>query len=204
MAQVRTRGMPCATPARQTCVWLAQLSRSRGCSRGVTFGRHRLREGVYTGKRAGPAPPSRWGRSAPSHCAKGAFERDPARDWRPCRMPTYPSTGTGALAARRQVGSGWSIKTSILAAEDVNLDGCAELLARDTAGYLWLYPGACNGGFKPRVRIGSGWQQFTGLTMRGPMLGGLTIVNPLSTRMQRPSDRPRSVRPWCSRARRVR
>lgn len=119
-------------------------------------------------------------------------------------MPTYPGTGTGALAARRQVGSGWSIKTSILAAEDVNLDGCADLLARDTAGYLWLYPGACNGGFKPRVRIGSGWQQFTGLTMRGPMLGGLTIVNPLSTRMQRPSDRPRSVRPWCSRARRVR
>ncbi|MEV3989039.1 trypsin-like serine protease [Streptomyces sp. NPDC049837] len=43
---------------------------------------------------------------------------------------------------------------------DVNSDGVADVLARDTAGKLWLYPGNGRGGFLARKDFGTGWQAY--------------------------------------------
>ncbi|MGA5422577.1 trypsin-like serine protease [Streptomyces lavendulocolor] len=43
---------------------------------------------------------------------------------------------------------------------DVNSDGVADVLARDTAGKLWLYPGNGKGGFLARKDFGTGWQAY--------------------------------------------
>jgi hypothetical protein len=40
---------------------------------------------------------------------------------------------------------------------DFNSDGFTDLVARDSAGRLWLYPGNGSGGFKARHQMGHGW-----------------------------------------------
>jgi hypothetical protein len=45
-------------------------------------------------------------------------------------------------------------------AADMTGDGRADVLARDTAGVLWLYPLTGNAIFGNRIRIGSGWNYF--------------------------------------------
>ncbi|WP_323958697.1 peroxidase family protein [Arthrobacter sp. JZ12] len=42
--------------------------------------------------------------------------------------------------------------------EDFTGDGRADLVARDTAGVLWVYPGNGSGGLQSRSRLGTGWQ----------------------------------------------
>jgi hypothetical protein len=46
---------------------------------------------------------------------------------------------------------------------DLNGDGKADLLARDTSGVLWFYPGNGKGSFSTRTRIGSGWNAMNAL-----------------------------------------
>jgi len=46
---------------------------------------------------------------------------------------------------------------------DFNGDGTGDVLARDPAGALWLYPGRGNGTWFPRVQVGGGWQNMTAL-----------------------------------------
>jgi hypothetical protein len=41
--------------------------------------------------------------------------------------------------------------------KDYNSDGATDVLARDTAGTLWLYPGDGKKGWLPRLAVGSGW-----------------------------------------------
>ena len=43
---------------------------------------------------------------------------------------------------------------------DFNGDGNADVMARDGAGNLWLYPGRGNGGWLSRVQIGYGWNIY--------------------------------------------
>ncbi|WP_218713108.1 glycoside hydrolase family 3 N-terminal domain-containing protein [Arthrobacter sp. BF1] len=43
---------------------------------------------------------------------------------------------------------------------DFNGDGNADVLARDGAGKLWLYPGSGRSGWLAKVPVGSGWQSF--------------------------------------------
>jgi hypothetical protein len=63
------------------------------------------------------------------------------------------------------IGTGWGGFT-LVAPGDFNGDGKSDVLARDKAGALYLYPGNGSGGWKPRAKVGSGWQNFT--TIVGP------------------------------------
>ncbi|MER7662787.1 MULTISPECIES: trypsin-like serine protease [unclassified Streptomyces] len=83
---------------------------------------------------------------------------------------TYLYRGTGKAAtpfeARRLVGKfTLSSFTALVTVGDVNSDGHADLLVRDSTGKLWLYPGngnsATTGGiFGTRKDFGTGWQAY--------------------------------------------
>ena len=48
--------------------------------------------------------------------------------------------------------------------DDFNMDGRTDLVARDAAGGLWVYPGNGSGGFLARHQIGVGWNSMTVVT----------------------------------------
>lgn len=70
---------------------------------------------------------------------------------------------TARFAPRTRIGAGWNTYNLITGAGDLTADGHPDLIARDTAGRLWLYQGTANATtpYKPRVRIGAGWQTYT-------------------------------------------
>ncbi|GAA0410452.1 VCBS repeat-containing protein [Streptomyces luteireticuli] len=77
----------------------------------------------------------------------------------------YPGTGNAdkPFKARKQIGGGWNQYNLLLGTGDVDLDGRADLLARDKSGALWLYRGTgkASSPYKSRVLIGkSGWNQY--------------------------------------------
>ncbi|MFF7716560.1 trypsin-like serine protease [Streptomyces sp. NPDC007988] len=76
---------------------------------------------------------------------------------------TYLYKGTGVAtkpwAAPVLVGAFGSMN-AIVTTGDVNSDGHADVMTRDTTGKLWLYPGKGNGGFNARVAFGTGWQAY--------------------------------------------
>ncbi|MFF3018261.1 FG-GAP repeat domain-containing protein [Streptomyces sp. NPDC057939] len=88
----------------------------------------------------------------------------------------YPGTGNAAgmstLGARTQIGSGWGSMRE-LTALDANKNGKADLVALDTAGSLWVYPGTGSlngtGTLGTRSQIGSGWGTMTELTVPGDL-----------------------------------
>ncbi|WFB06947.1 VCBS repeat-containing protein [Streptomyces sp. LX-29] len=82
----------------------------------------------------------------------------------------YKGTGDAnkPFATRTRIGSGWNTYNRLVASGDVDLDadGRADLIARDTTGALWLYKGTgkASAPFAARVKIGnSGWNQYTQL-----------------------------------------
>lgn len=54
---------------------------------------------------------------------------------------------------------------------DFNGDGDADVIAKDTAGALWLYPGNGQGGWLARLQIGSGWNSMSAITSSGDFNG---------------------------------
>ncbi|MBD0741739.1 VCBS repeat-containing protein [Streptomyces sp. CBMA152] len=75
--------------------------------------------------------------------------------------------GTGNYKApfkpRTKIGGGWNMYNAIFAPGDIDMDGKADLIARDNAGALWLYKGTGNAAapFQSRVKIGSGgWNTY--------------------------------------------
>jgi len=54
---------------------------------------------------------------------------------------------------------------------DYNKDGRTDLVARDSAGVLWLYPGNGTGGFLTRRQIGTGWKYMTAIITPGDVTG---------------------------------
>ncbi|MER5783839.1 VCBS repeat-containing protein [Streptomyces mobaraensis] len=77
----------------------------------------------------------------------------------------YQGTGDTArpFKARTRIGDGWNQFTTLLGTGDVDLDGHADLLARDGKGALWLYKGTgrASAPFKSRALVGkSGWNQY--------------------------------------------
>ncbi|MFD0077792.1 hypothetical protein ACFVIY_35710 [Streptomyces sp. NPDC127166] len=86
----------------------------------------------------------------------------------------YESSGRAdkPLKARERIGGGWNAYTSITSLTHRTAAGEGALVTRDRDGVLWYYQGSGNpdAPFKPRVRIGGGWNQYTAIVGHG---GGL-------------------------------
>ncbi|MFJ5956615.1 FG-GAP-like repeat-containing protein [Paenarthrobacter sp. NPDC092416] len=54
---------------------------------------------------------------------------------------------------------------------DYNSDGKPDVLARDTNGNLWLYPGNGSGGWLNRTQVGQGWSVMTEIAAPGDFTG---------------------------------
>ncbi|WP_063770028.1 FG-GAP-like repeat-containing protein [Streptacidiphilus melanogenes] len=76
----------------------------------------------------------------------------------------YPGTGgingTSTLGTRVQIGTSWSTYT-LSGLVDWDKDGHMDLVAMDSSGNLWLYPGDANHDTSTaRVELGTGWTNF--------------------------------------------
>ncbi|AGJ57295.1 trypsin-like serine protease [[Kitasatospora] papulosa] len=72
------------------------------------------------------------------------------------------SSATAPFEPRVKVGTYGGLNT-LVTTGDVNSDGHADLLGRDTAGKLWLYPGngkSSGAIFATRVAFGTGWSSY--------------------------------------------
>ncbi|MGW5353677.1 trypsin-like serine protease [Streptomyces sp. NPDC004031] len=77
----------------------------------------------------------------------------------------YRGTGKAPAvwAARTKLGTGWNAYDALAAVGDVNGDGHADLLARNTAGLLWIYhgTGSATAPYAAAVQIGHGWSGYS-------------------------------------------
>ncbi|MER7758745.1 VCBS repeat-containing protein [Streptomyces sp. NPDC097619] len=78
----------------------------------------------------------------------------------------------GVYTAGKRIGAGWNAFNALVGASDLTGDGKADLLARDTGGVLWVYPGTGNTAapFGTKTRIGAGWGGF------GALVGGVDLT----------------------------
>ncbi|WP_262106714.1 chitobiase/beta-hexosaminidase C-terminal domain-containing protein [Arthrobacter sp. Marseille-P9274] len=84
----------------------------------------------------------------------------------------YPGNGEGRLLPKIKMGaSGWNTMTSIFSPGDFDGDGDADVLARDRAGKLWLYPGTGEGRLLKRIQAGTGWNTMTSIFSPGDFNG---------------------------------
>jgi hypothetical protein len=83
----------------------------------------------------------------------------------------YESSGRfdKPLKARTRIGGGWNAYTAIVPVTFRTAAGQGDLMARDKDGVLWYYEGSGNTAapFKPRARVGGGWNQYTAFTGYG-------------------------------------
>lgn len=81
------------------------------------------------------------------------------------RLWLHRGRGAGNYDARTPIGTGWDIYRDVTSPGDFNGDGFSDLIAVKHDGSLWFYAGTGkvdgnNEGYRPAVRIGSGWQEF--------------------------------------------
>ncbi|MFH8580318.1 VCBS repeat-containing protein [Streptomyces zaomyceticus] len=78
-----------------------------------------------------------------------------------------------AVHARVKVGSGWGAYDRIVGSGDYSGDGLNDLVARTKDGTLYLYQGTGQAGypFKPRVKIGGGWNVYPKIVAPGDITG---------------------------------
>ncbi|MFH8257520.1 N-acetylmuramoyl-L-alanine amidase [Streptomyces roseolus] len=76
----------------------------------------------------------------------------------------YKGTGDPLkpFTPRAQVGGGWQAYNLMVGPGDLNKDGKADLIARDTAGVLWFYKntGGYPNPYAPKAQVGGGWQAY--------------------------------------------
>jgi FG-GAP-like repeat/WD40-like Beta Propeller Repeat len=74
----------------------------------------------------------------------------------------YPlsSSPTRFFDARVKMGYGWNVMKQFIAAGDVNSDRRGDVIAIDSSGVLWLYPGRGTYKFLPRIKLGTGWGSY--------------------------------------------
>nr|WP_223187618.1 VCBS repeat-containing protein [Streptomyces sp. CBMA29] len=83
----------------------------------------------------------------------------------------YPGTHQLTGSDRVKVGPGWNIYNRIVAVGNIAGSSAGDLIARDSAGVLWLYTGTGKGTFAPRTKIGPGWNVYTQITGTGDFTG---------------------------------
>ncbi|MBQ1093056.1 VCBS repeat-containing protein [Streptomyces sp. B93] len=71
----------------------------------------------------------------------------------------YFGTGKGTFGSRTKVFSGWGASyNAVVGVGDINGDGRADLVSRDTKGNLYRNSGNGKGSFYGRTKIATGWQ----------------------------------------------
>ena len=88
---------------------------------------------------------------------------------RPLPGGCLPGCGAGLVDAAVAVQPDRLRMTMIIAPGDMNSDRKADMLARDSSGALWLYPGNGSGGWQTRAKVGSGWNVMTAVVGSGDM-----------------------------------
>ncbi|MFI1091863.1 FG-GAP-like repeat-containing protein [Streptomyces sp. NPDC020917] len=85
----------------------------------------------------------------------------------------YPGNGRGSFSTRVEIGSGgWNSMNALVGSGDLTGDGRSDLVARDTSGRLWLYPGNSKGRLGARTKIGSGgWNAMQEIYGAGDVSG---------------------------------
>ncbi|MFC3299802.1 lysozyme M1 [Arthrobacter agilis] len=88
----------------------------------------------------------------------------------------HDGTGSGSFRTAVKIGSGWGIYSQLVGGQDFNNDGRPDVLARKTDGTLWFYAGtgrvsSDTEGYKPAVRIGSGWNIYDIMVSPGDFSG---------------------------------
>ncbi|WP_328348255.1 trypsin-like serine protease [Streptomyces violaceus] len=83
---------------------------------------------------------------------------------------THYVISTGTWSTKR-IADNWKTRTRIITPGDVTGDYLPDLLSVDSAGVMWIYPGKGNGTFAPRVKIGSGWNQYNSVRGHGDFTG---------------------------------
>ncbi|MFI0899314.1 FG-GAP repeat domain-containing protein [Streptomyces sp. NPDC020983] len=80
----------------------------------------------------------------------------------------YDDTVAGGANA---LATGFGDYNLVLGPGDLSGDGRSDLLARDSSGVLWLYPGKGDSTFGARVKVGSGWGAYNQITGNGDLTG---------------------------------
>ncbi len=80
-------------------------------------------------------------------------------------LSLYAGTGVAGAPFKAPVhlGGGWNAYVRLAAPGDIDGDGRADLLAVDSRGDLYRYLADGTGRFTPRVKIGNGWNTYSGL-----------------------------------------
>ncbi|AZK95028.1 MULTISPECIES: FlgD immunoglobulin-like domain containing protein [Streptomyces] len=76
----------------------------------------------------------------------------------------FNGTGKGTLGAKTLVQKDWAVTSKAFSGTgDLNGDGNADLVSRDTAGRLWQHLGTGKGTLSAPAQVGTGWQRYTSL-----------------------------------------
>ena len=103
------------------------------------------------------------------NAAPAAVEERLKATARPMPAGCLLGCGAGLVDAAAAVLPDRTHITLIVAAGDLNSDRKADVLARDSGGTLWVYPGNGRGGWLPRVRVGGGWNGMTAVVGTGDL-----------------------------------
>ncbi|MFG3283409.1 FG-GAP repeat domain-containing protein [Streptomyces sp. NPDC048111] len=77
-----------------------------------------------------------------------------------------------SFSAHADLGAGWDGYTSITGPGDLTGDGHGDLLARDKAGTMWIYPGDGGGKeFGSRIKAAEGWNTYNRVLGSGDVNG---------------------------------
>ncbi|GKQ35770.1 FG-GAP-like repeat-containing protein [Streptomyces sp. A012304] len=77
----------------------------------------------------------------------------------------YLGTGSGTFTARVRLFTDWGgTYNTVIGAGDINRDGRADLVARDSGGYLYRQYGTGTGTFGARALISKGWGTYIALS----------------------------------------
>ncbi|MGQ4490961.1 N-acetylmuramoyl-L-alanine amidase [Streptomyces sp. SAS_281] len=75
--------------------------------------------------------------------------------------------------ARLKVGSGWNQYNSLNGMRDLDGDGKADMIARNSSGVIYFYKGTGEPSkpFEPKAQIGTGWQIYDAIVSTGDLNG---------------------------------